>query len=100
MPSQLSYRDWPWSSSGYTDIHTCMVATCQVRKIITGKIRGSLGVSPQPYGGKHQGPPALFREGGVHAGMTDYMRGCWGPHFPVGQHALTPFFLSLSSPVD
>lgn len=86
MPSQPSYRDWPWSSSGCMDIHTCMVATCQVRKTITGEVKGgSLGCSPHPIPtvASTRSHPFWFREGGMHASMTwpdDRLLGWGGTH--------------------
>lgn len=76
MPSQPSSRDWPWSSSGCMDIHTCMAVTCQVRKIITGEMKENLNFSPahtplpRPIVASTPGHPLWFREGGMHASMT------------------------------
>lgn len=56
MPSPLSYRDWPWSSSGYMDTPTCMAATYQVRKIITGEA-GRGGRARWPGTGPHLPQP-------------------------------------------
>lgn len=75
MPSRLSCRDWPWSSSGCTHTPTCMAATYQVRKIITGEVgrgfrEGQAGWAPTyppcrpllqpegpPPGCAHNAPP-------------------------------------------